>query len=633
MNRTESLQESQKYVDLEIEKITSAFNEARRRLCLQRNKHALIHVLLPSEILSRIFQEVINLTVKDMEDAPEWFRRSRERVFWSAMKWLPRISHICSYWRMIALSTPSFWTAHFPPTLNGLQAFMDRSRGSPLDLYLGFDSSIPRLAERWKLLRPHMWRVRKLSIEANIASNYIPLPHEEEAIIQILRHMPSNMESISVDFDDELMLRNTSFLSKVRTPFQEKNERPEGLFPHLHHIRFCFFPFNWKCGLLRNLHTLTIIDSVETLDPWFPDSEPQDLFDAVEACPQLRFLELRIRIRSHVSCVPRNDRLRTSMICLHEAILSEDLGGPFLARFALPTVAQLKLHGVVVDACEIATVLDAISELLFRPGMPITRIEVGTRPRSNAGPSGSFELDGYFSSLAPGTSSSGEGITKGVLSIGIRCASPLNVDLDALIGAIFKINMSCLSELSCSFYDPLLPSDWIRIFEKTQSLSSFSYQSHSGPENMLVALSTVGIRSMSDQNSDVSTQTHIMPKSTVDKIRPEFLLPVLRDLEIKGEAFPESLYDFSDESEGTGLNDSEVSNRMLNHQLIRCLQERRKNGFGISVLHLPSYDSLPSEMYSLEETLDMQIRLGMHSEYSFSYSYSSSIGSISPTYY
>ncbi|SJL12576.1 uncharacterized protein ARMOST_16004 [Armillaria ostoyae] len=118
---------------------------------------------LPNEILSEIF----SLTCTDMSDSID------------AIKGPPWVlSHVCSLWRSICLSSPRLWSTVAIPPMNSkryhvadiLGSYLDRSHGLSLNLYLDARASTERVdvdrdgrhTSILRILHPHMSRWHKL---------------------------------------------------------------------------------------------------------------------------------------------------------------------------------------------------------------------------------------------------------------------------------------------------------------------------------------------------------------------------------------------------------------------------------------------------------------------------------------
>ncbi|KAF8837264.1 hypothetical protein BDN67DRAFT_973188 [Paxillus ammoniavirescens] len=115
---------------------------------------------LPSDVLIMIFEECCHLN-------PQWsgvlslLRQSPTEV---------RLSHVCSHWRGVALSTPNLWSSirfPFEHKEESLHEYLKRSEGNLLDVYLGPWAKHPNL-ERTLLtvLMPHVARFRQLVLDA-----------------------------------------------------------------------------------------------------------------------------------------------------------------------------------------------------------------------------------------------------------------------------------------------------------------------------------------------------------------------------------------------------------------------------------------------------------------------------------
>ncbi|KAG9314914.1 hypothetical protein JVU11DRAFT_4022 [Chiua virens] len=115
---------------------------------------------IPSDVLVMIFEECRHLN-------PQW------TGVLSLLRQLPievRLSHVCSQWRAVALSTPSLWSSiHFPfeHKEESLHEYLKRSEGSLLQVYLGPWAKYPNLEHTLTtVLMPHVARFQELVIDA-----------------------------------------------------------------------------------------------------------------------------------------------------------------------------------------------------------------------------------------------------------------------------------------------------------------------------------------------------------------------------------------------------------------------------------------------------------------------------------
>jgi hypothetical protein len=102
----------------------TTLREEIRRVYTSCNMKATINLLLPREVLSRIFAFLLDIST----------------VNWPYMRTYPaslRISHVCTYWREVALSHPYLWTKGFPVNVDGFQTFMQRSKQMPIHFDYG----------------------------------------------------------------------------------------------------------------------------------------------------------------------------------------------------------------------------------------------------------------------------------------------------------------------------------------------------------------------------------------------------------------------------------------------------------------------------------------------------------------
>ncbi|KIM52242.1 hypothetical protein SCLCIDRAFT_1223925 [Scleroderma citrinum Foug A] len=115
---------------------------------------------LPSDVLALIFEEC-------HQSNPQW---TGVLCLLGQLPVEVRLSHVCSQWRGVALATPSLWSSirfPFEQREDSLLEYLERSRGSLLDVYLGPWAKYPNLERTLTtVLVPHVHRFRQLILEA-----------------------------------------------------------------------------------------------------------------------------------------------------------------------------------------------------------------------------------------------------------------------------------------------------------------------------------------------------------------------------------------------------------------------------------------------------------------------------------
>ncbi|KAJ3540384.1 hypothetical protein NMY22_g4323 [Coprinellus aureogranulatus] len=143
------------YEDMLQKRITALEDEAR---ALKNRKNALVPInRLPHEILSTIFQTTKSLLKYT-------YPQPRNRLTWV------RVSHVCRYWREVALDAASLWSyLDFPrPDPEFTRLMLQRSKNAPLTVdHRGKVASFQQEAVREALSEPHRLRSAYLSITGN----------------------------------------------------------------------------------------------------------------------------------------------------------------------------------------------------------------------------------------------------------------------------------------------------------------------------------------------------------------------------------------------------------------------------------------------------------------------------------
>ena len=74
------------------------------------------------------------------------------------------LTHVCRGWRMIFVSRPSLWSHLDCRNIDKTRAYIDRSKATPLEIYLGDYPGKPYTKEAFLLAAPHIGRLRNLTI-------------------------------------------------------------------------------------------------------------------------------------------------------------------------------------------------------------------------------------------------------------------------------------------------------------------------------------------------------------------------------------------------------------------------------------------------------------------------------------
>lgn len=142
---------------------------------------------LPPDVLVMVFEECRHMN-------PQW------TGVLSLLRQLPvevRLSHVCSQWRAVALSTPNLWSSiHFPfeHKEESLHEYLKRSEGSLLQVYLGPWAKYANLERTLTtVLMPHVGRFQELVLDAvsreTLSALLLPFRDEAAPALRRLRVM------------------------------------------------------------------------------------------------------------------------------------------------------------------------------------------------------------------------------------------------------------------------------------------------------------------------------------------------------------------------------------------------------------------------------------------------------------
>ncbi|TCD65759.1 hypothetical protein EIP91_002243 [Steccherinum ochraceum] len=147
---------------------------------------------LPPEILAQVFLHcIVPVAIGGYACPP-------------SHKWL-KVSHVCHFWREVALGTPGLWThihvRGLATTLECANAFLDRSRQSMLTLRVDFVA--------WKL-SPVIHALIRSMVRADNLHLYLPITTMKE-IGRLLPHFAPHLRSLYLGIDCDLYRGDESY--------------------------------------------------------------------------------------------------------------------------------------------------------------------------------------------------------------------------------------------------------------------------------------------------------------------------------------------------------------------------------------------------------------------------------------
>jgi hypothetical protein len=475
---------------------------------------------------------------------------------------------------MIALSVPSLWSSYFPPSQSGVLVFLERSRNAHINIKLR-EGRRHKIIDRWALFRPALGRTRELSLETQSRT---ATGRMRESLIEILNNIPERIETLKIDFHSMDVNKGT-----WTTPF---HQLPQGShpFPHLQRFACRNFDFNWKCGLMKNLHTLIIRnDSSLEISP----GQLELLLDTIEACPLIQHLELvpsGTHETSRASFPSRVSYVRTPLACLRTIGLSTSLGGAFLARFALPMAAKMEVYAMIKNefGAEDIVVLNAISDILNRSGYPVVKLDISII-------NSCLDINAKIQLSAVPLNT----LAKGKIRIKVFYGPGTGVDTYATMNSILKTEASHMTKLACHFgfpsYTP--PSFWSRIFMKTPYIDylSLTDSSHGVLEGALLAL----MPDFHEEQPSIWTddsQAAISGEVEDNYVQTEPPLPGLRELVLGNVSLQAKPEVHLRHAVGAAWLQYRFSyERRLSYWLMSCLHMRARRGCELDRIQLPCF--------------------------------------------
>jgi hypothetical protein len=126
---------------------------------------------LPNEILAAIFEVAQHIDKKSraVSEVPH-----EEVVF----------SHVCQRWRGVAVATPLLWTTIESSARGSREAYLERSKAAPIDVFLHLQWFHTRTGDDHKFIEAILsqaWRWRRLSISGNLDYTTLAMLHDLSA--------------------------------------------------------------------------------------------------------------------------------------------------------------------------------------------------------------------------------------------------------------------------------------------------------------------------------------------------------------------------------------------------------------------------------------------------------------------
>ena len=277
---------------------------------------------VPPEIMIMIFKSVL---LDEDETLESVFRYPWMKVDRAVA--IVKLSHVCRFWRAIALGYPGFWTRADGHSIAQLYAFIARSRQYPLSLFLS-----TRTTGLCDVLRTYGSRIERLDITVCDNSGYL---EELDDFVDStrLQCLTLNHERYNDVFQHDasfFLLGKQTLLIKALSIVSLSGHFPANHFPNLTHLRLSLTPSRDRMG-----HHLPLSMS---------------LFDLLRNTPKLEFLTIySIGTDTHgFDQEPTEEvplpHLRSLVLMLGDL----DTVIMFLERLSLPETTFVRLQNICV---------------------------------------------------------------------------------------------------------------------------------------------------------------------------------------------------------------------------------------------------------------------------------------------
>ena len=306
-------------VDEEIERLKAV--EAAKQLLhsqlARRNALAPISVL-PPEILARVFHLLV------FEDPACFGERN--------LGWI-RSTHVCRYWREVALDDSSLWATIWGASTNTdlISEMLARAKNAPMDIHLCLGArSGPEVL---RMFPPHLSHTRELRLQSMSSTTLCP----------------DNVRGI---YNREApALEHFELRCSVTSPITFRELEGAALFkgraPRLRTFSLSQVVIPWSLLPRGQLTQLTIRLFHELLTPYAPPyGDPNQLIDLLVDCPGLEILVLDRCLPFQLSQIPHGRTIHLPHLSLLSLVGSSSRITNLMKMLKTPSSTRLHLHCV-----------------------------------------------------------------------------------------------------------------------------------------------------------------------------------------------------------------------------------------------------------------------------------------------
>ncbi|KAF8738206.1 F-box-like, partial [Rhizoctonia solani] len=279
---------------------------ARAQVHLNQMRNSMIQVnSLPPELLLRIFCFVAS-TFRAIENQ---FITTPSPSHQDDYKDLIIATHVCSYWRNILISTPSFWSRFDFDTRNKIEAeyeraelYSNRARGVPQSLFIEEHVSRYFYHESFDIFQ-NLFRSRLDDLTQIVMLNFSSLDLVRGTISHWLQHgRPGTLRALTIQMDSKV---------EISEPIQSKRRdligRMSQMLDSIHSLSLLGVVFAWDSLIYHNLTQLHIGGIPYEVSPHI-----HNVLDVLSNSPRLQ--KLRINNMAILQC----DQVSTHPVYLTE---------------------------------------------------------------------------------------------------------------------------------------------------------------------------------------------------------------------------------------------------------------------------------------------------------------------------